>query len=111
MAKPDALDLARRRYADELATTAPIRDPAVRQAFATVPRERFLGPGPWTLVGNAGSSGEPVSDPAQLYRDVLVAIDVTRGLNNGEPKLWVMSPHWVVQGNVSAALVVAPPGA
>lgn len=88
MALPDVLEPVRGRYADELAATAPIHDAAIRAAFATVPREHFLGPPPWTLVTVTSPGGETTSDPVQLYRDVLVAIDVTRGLNNGEPKLW-----------------------
>lgn len=88
MAPPDVLEPVRHRYADKLAATAPIRDPAVRAAFATVTCERFLGPAPWTLVTVTSPGSETTSDPAQLYRDVLVAIDAERGLNNGEPKLW-----------------------
>ncbi len=46
MALPDVLEPVRGRYADELAATAPIHDAAIRAAFATVPREHFLGPPP-----------------------------------------------------------------
>ena len=41
---------ARRRYAEELRFTAKVGSRAVIDAFATVPRERFLGPGPWRIL-------------------------------------------------------------
>ena len=40
---------ARRRYAEELAYAAHLTSPAVIGAFARVPRERYLGPGPWRI--------------------------------------------------------------
>ena len=42
--------IARKWYADELRYIAHIRSPRIVQAFATVPREHFLGPGPWRIV-------------------------------------------------------------
>src|SRR5262249_5270313 len=44
------LDAARRDYAEELRVRARLRNEALVQAFATVPREHFLGPGPWQLM-------------------------------------------------------------
>jgi protein-L-isoaspartate(D-aspartate) O-methyltransferase len=59
------------------------------QAFATVPRERFLGAGPWRLRSTAPDYWSTVdADPIHLYQDVLVAIDEDRGLDNGLPSLW-----------------------
>jgi protein-L-isoaspartate(D-aspartate) O-methyltransferase len=64
---------------------------AVRRAFAAVPREVFAGPGPWRIPvhGPAGPRmvQTPDDDPAHLYQDVLVALDVAKGLNIGEPVL------------------------
>ncbi len=56
-------------------------------AFAQVPREAFLGPGPWPIY--AGSSYIPTvsADPALLYQDVLVGLAPERGINNGQPSL------------------------
>ena len=69
-------------------------------AFARVPREDFLGPPPWLIheVPAATAWQRVLSrialhhahdwttrDPNQLYRDVVVAIDPSRGLNNGQP--------------------------
>ena len=46
---------ARRRYAEELKYVAHIRSDAIVRAFAKVPREKFLGPGPWRIVGGGGT--------------------------------------------------------
>jgi len=90
----DDIDLtqARRFFAEELRAAAPIRrNESVVEAFATVPRERFLGPGPWRIIPPkwmAAAYETPDSDPRRVYHDVLVAIDPARSLNNGEPGLW-----------------------
>ena len=87
----DPVKAARRWFADELQHTASVQSPAVIEAFATVPRERFAGPGPWrllSLVGMADYWTTHDADPRHLYHDVLVAIDETRQLNNGQPSLW-----------------------
>ena len=78
---------ARRRYAEELAYAAHLTSPAVIGAFARVPHERYLGPGPWRIFQpNARSYWTtPDADPRHLYHDVLVAIDESRRLNNGQP--------------------------
>ena len=55
-------------------------------AFATVPREDFLVPGPWlVLADEAGYRSTPDADPRRLYDDIAVAIDASRVLNNGAP--------------------------
>ncbi len=88
-------DLAARRawYAQDLALRAPIRrNPAIIDAFATVPREKFLGPGPWRLMPDARPdlpfTVPADADPGWLYHDVLVTIDLSRNLNNGMPSFW-----------------------
>jgi len=46
------LKALRRAYAEELRIAGPVRgNPRVIDAFAKVPREKFLPPGPWTLHG------------------------------------------------------------
>lgn len=87
------LQAARRAYADALSRLGPItHTPALANAFAAVPRERFLGPGPWRIIVPHSDGNEvftsPDADPAPLYRDVLVTIDAARGINNGQPSLW-----------------------
>jgi len=81
----------RQAYADELTQLAPIGYAPLQKAFATVPRERFLGPGPWIAFA-AGQPGAPTpdDDPAHVYRNVLVSLDAAKKLNNGEPRFWAV---------------------
>ena len=86
------IDLAmlRHLYAEEIRAVANVRSAALVRAFATVPRERFLGPGPWQILAPVPPGGFPYrttedADPRHLYHNVLVAIDTTRRLNNGQP--------------------------
>ena len=46
-----AVEDYRRFYAEEIAAVAGLRSQVLIKAFATVPREHFLGPGPWKLGG------------------------------------------------------------
>jgi protein-L-isoaspartate(D-aspartate) O-methyltransferase len=59
------------------------------RAFAEVPREKFLGPGPWQLLipdyRKLGYVRTPDAHPRHLYGDVLVGILPQRFLNNGHP--------------------------
>jgi hypothetical protein len=50
----DQLEAARRSYAEELRFTAHLDSPAVVAAFASVPRERFVGAGPWRVRSPIG---------------------------------------------------------
>src|SRR6266446_6859518 len=82
---------ARHWYAEELSFTAKVGSRAVIDAFATVPRELFLGPGPWRILSPMAAAGYWTTeddDPRHLYHDVLIAIDEKRRLNNGQPSLW-----------------------
>lgn len=82
---------ARVAFAEELRVTANLRSPAIIRAFATVPRERFVGPGPWRVrkpTDAAEYCTTDDTDPRHVYHDVLIALDETRGLNNGQPSLW-----------------------
>jgi protein-L-isoaspartate(D-aspartate) O-methyltransferase len=78
----------RRRFAEDLRDRVPVRSQAVVEAFATVPREHFLDPGPWTLKTELGRIETPDADPAHLYQDVLIPLDEAKDLNNGSPSLW-----------------------
>jgi len=82
----------RRFYAEEIAAVAGLRSAALVEAFAKVPREHFLGPGPWKLGSpdfgmQPGLRYRPTedADPRRLYHNVLVSIDPERNLNNGHP--------------------------
>lgn len=76
----------RRAYARRVLAAAGVMDEALEEAFATVPREDFLGPGPWRVVRpGRGYVMTPGTDPVYVNDDVLVAIVPGRGLNNGMP--------------------------
>ena len=87
-------DLAavRRWFAEDLRLRAPVkRNLEIVAAFAAVPRERFLGPGPWRIRPDKLHEPPfttPDDQPHWLCHDVLVSIDETRGLNNGLPSFW-----------------------
>src|SRR5688572_26856501 len=81
-------DLTARRsqFAEELSVVAGLRSRALIRAFATVPRERFLGPGPWHILvklpdGQVEYQTTEDADPGHLYNNVVVAIDRNRRLN------------------------------
>ena len=44
------LDIVRRAFAKQIMAAAGIESERVEVAFATVPRERFLDPGPWPIL-------------------------------------------------------------
>jgi protein-L-isoaspartate(D-aspartate) O-methyltransferase len=56
-------------------------------AFASTPREQFVGPPPWKIFTRSGYIGAPCDDPALLYQDVVVSLGVEAPLNNGQPTL------------------------
>lgn len=88
-ADPGRITAARRAYAEELRFVAHMRSDAVIQAFAAVPRERFLGPGPWLVMDDDRTYWRtPDRDPVHVYHNVLLAIDASRQLNNGHPQFW-----------------------
>jgi protein-L-isoaspartate(D-aspartate) O-methyltransferase len=78
-------------YAEELRYVAAVKSPAVVSAFATVPRERFLGPGPWLIGTGAGPDkywATEDADPRCVYHNVVIGMLPEKGLNNGQPGLW-----------------------
>ena len=94
MDKETALAAVRAAYAREILAIVGVTDPAVEAAFATVPREAFLGPGPWQRCKfAAGYEPTPSDDPVHLYNNSLFGIVPERGLNNGQPSLhaWLLS--------------------
>ncbi|HEY1750442.1 MAG TPA: methyltransferase domain-containing protein [Caulobacteraceae bacterium] len=87
----ERLQRLRQAYADELAGLASLTYAPVARAFAAVPRERFLGPGPWeTYTPGLKPGVTPDADPAHVYKNVLVSLDAGKRLNNGEPRFWAM---------------------
>jgi protein-L-isoaspartate(D-aspartate) O-methyltransferase len=83
------LDLQRRFLAEEVASTANVRTQALINALASIPRERFLPPGPWIIRGEGDAPTSqrktPDADPRHVYHGIAVAIDSDRQLFNGAP--------------------------
>lgn len=101
------MDLAelRRVFARQMLTIADATDDKrLENAFAKVPREKFLGPPPWHIMTPWSSGVYADSDPALIYQDVVVAIDEQRGVNNGSPSLHARWLHLVAprRGDVVA---------
>lgn len=87
-----ALEQHRRFFAEEIEALCGLRTAALVEAFATVPRERFLPPGPWTIRSETDYfTGIPRqtsdADPRRVYHNIAVAIDAGRQLFNGAPSL------------------------
>jgi len=84
----NTLEAARRFFGDWVAAHAEATDPRIATAFATVPREKFIGRGPWlALAGEGGYVRTPNDDPALVYQNLVFALLPEKHLNNGEPSL------------------------
>ena len=84
----DRLEAHRRFYADLIATSAgAANNERLKGAFASTPRERFTGKGPWKVFAGGNYVETPTDDPAFLYQDVVVALAPERRINNGQPVL------------------------
>ena len=84
-------------FVDQLRVMAALEDnPAtdrVREAFRTVPREAFAGPGPWKLRSPHEGFSLPIQktpdvDTKWLYNSVLIVLDEEKGINIGDPVFW-----------------------
>jgi len=88
MDRDSELLIVRRAYAKHITAAAGVADRRIEAAFAAVPREAFLGPGPWQIVRwDRRYVTTPSRNPVYLYDDVVVAILPERNLNNGQPSL------------------------
>ncbi|HEX4159546.1 MAG TPA: methyltransferase domain-containing protein [Rhizomicrobium sp.] len=92
---PLSLEEARGWFAEDLRVAAGIKSPEVIDAFARVPRERFIGHPPWHIGMRVGGMGAETfaygifeGDARLLYHDVVVALDKANEINNGQPSLW-----------------------
>jgi protein-L-isoaspartate(D-aspartate) O-methyltransferase len=80
------LAIVRRAYAKQIMAAARVVNPRIQDAYAQVPREDFLGPGPWPIMRMLGGyATTPEADPVYLYADYVVGIVPERWLNNGQP--------------------------
>ena len=84
---------AHRHFYAELVTTSAgaAKNERLRDAFASTPRERFTGTGPWKVFAGGNYIETPTDDPAFLYQDVVVALAPERRINNGQPILHAIS--------------------
>jgi protein-L-isoaspartate(D-aspartate) O-methyltransferase len=89
------LEDCRAFYSREIRFAANPSTPGLVEAFARLPREKFLGPPPW-LIGSAEAralsaasmvqlSYVSVEDPRDLYHNVVVSLDRSKDINNGQP--------------------------
>lgn len=83
----NSYDRLRRFYARLVTASAGVRDPRIIDAFAAVPREQFIGPGPWQIAVDGGYLASETDDPIVLYQDIVVGLYPDRRINNGEPSL------------------------
>ena len=89
------IEECRNFYAQEVRFAASLTTPGLVEAFAKVPREKFLGPGPWQLGSADGRalsaaglmqlSYVTVEDPREVYHNVVVSLDRAKDINNGQP--------------------------
>lgn len=82
-----ALISSRARLAKRMAAASGSADPRYAAAFAAVARAAFLPPGPWWISTGHGYTRTASADPALLDDNILVALDMKRGINTGEPLL------------------------
>ena len=84
----DHLEKFRAAYAQLITGIAGASDDKrLVEAFASVPRERFIGPSPWQVVTLPRYVSVTSDDPAFLYQDFAVALQPERHINNGQPSL------------------------
>lgn len=96
------IDDYRRFYADEIRFVANLNSPSLVEGFARVPREKFIGPGPWQVgsaevralaaAGMGRAAYVTVDDPRHLYHNVVVVLDAAGDINNGQPSALA---HWI----------------
>lgn len=89
------LEECREFYAREVKFAASLATPRLVEAFAKVPREKFLGPGPWQIASAEGRAmaaaglGQwpyvTVDDPRDVYHNVVISLDRAKEINNGQP--------------------------
>ena len=81
------LDSTRTFFASLMAAASQSTDPRLERIFELVPREAFMGPGPWQIRVGRNYVQTPDGDPRHLYQNFLVALDPLKGIHNGEPFL------------------------
>jgi protein-L-isoaspartate(D-aspartate) O-methyltransferase len=83
----DRIETFRYFFADLITANVGAKGGPLQAALQSIPRERFLGPGPWKVFTPVGYITTPTDDPAFLYQDTTVALAPERQINNGQPVL------------------------
>ena len=105
----DSSEKYRSFYAKLICAEAKLDNPRIEEAFRSVKREPFAGPGPWWLkLGAHAYVQTPDDDPAFLYQDLLLALDRERGVNIGMPSAHA---YWLGASNIKEAEAVVQVGA
>ena len=89
------LRIIRAAYAKQILAAANAGNTRLAAAFAAIPREDFVGPGPWLMLRwwTRDYMPTPDADPVYLYTNDLVALMPERRLNNGQPSLHAHLMH------------------
>lgn len=96
-------------YAKLICAAAKLDDPRIEEAFRTVKREPFAGPGPWWLnLGGHSYVQTPDDDPAFLYQNLLLALDREQEINIGQPSAHA---YWLGTCNIKRGETVLQVGA
>ncbi|MFK5978081.1 MAG: rRNA adenine N-6-methyltransferase family protein [Rhizobiaceae bacterium] len=86
------INAVRQWFAQDIKEAAPVvHNLRIVDAFASVPREQFLGGGPWDIHSRRSIGAihqSTTNNPVHLYHDLLITIDQASGINNGLPSLW-----------------------
>jgi protein-L-isoaspartate(D-aspartate) O-methyltransferase len=84
----DSLESHRKFFAHLVTSAAgAAKNQRLVEAFASTPREKYVGPGPWRIFAGGTLIETPSGDAAFLYQDVVVALAPDRHINNGQPTL------------------------
>jgi protein-L-isoaspartate(D-aspartate) O-methyltransferase len=102
-------------HAQMMAAVSGSLDGRLARIFELVPREAFLGPGPWQICVPSGNGRSrrryiqtPSADPVHINQNVLVALDAQKGIHNGEPYLHAA---WIGSANPVGGEIVSHVGA
>ncbi|WP_083742243.1 protein-L-isoaspartate O-methyltransferase family protein [Bradyrhizobium mercantei] len=89
------LRIVRAAYAKQILAAANVVNARLMEAFAAIPREDFVGPGPWMMLRwwTRDYVPTPDADPVYLYTNDLIALRPERRLNNGQPSLHAHLMH------------------
>jgi protein-L-isoaspartate(D-aspartate) O-methyltransferase len=105
----DGSEKYRSFYAKLVCAEAGLDDPRIEEAFHSVKREPFAGPGPWWLnLGAHPYVQTPDDDPAFLYQNLLLALDRERRINIGMPSAHA---YWLSACKLKEAETVVQIGA